>query len=71
MIKVGDIVYRKKSGWSGVPMEVVQVRDLEWNGKVIPQACCKGAMGWIAVGTRPGDTEWFAVASLTHEANSM
>ena len=66
-IKVGNIVYHKKLGWSGVPMEVLE-RDSN-------TALCKGAKGWNVNGlysTKYGVyVKRFAINNLTHEPNSM
>lgn len=62
-IKVGDTVYNNRQGFSGVPMRVIKLRDLDWHGKIIPQAYCEGTNGW---GKEP---EWYAIANLTHTPN--
>jgi hypothetical protein len=62
-IEVGEIVYNNRQGESGVSLRVLELRDLEWHGKVIPQALCRGALGWGK------QAEWYAVSNLTHTPN--
>ena len=66
MIKIGDVVYQKKRGWSGVPMRVVAI-----NGTTI---FCKGAKGWGLNGLYSikyqARVNHYQTANLAHEPNS-
>ncbi len=65
-IKVGDIVYQKKIGWSGLPMEVLSFGKLT--------ALCKGAQGWTLNGLwsleHAARVKRLARRNLTHTRNS-
>ncbi len=62
-IEIGDIVYNNRRGESGIALRVAKLRNLQWHGKTIPQAYCRGAEGW---GFKP---EWYAVSNLAHTPN--
>lgn len=69
-IKIGDTVYQKKRGWSGVPMEVLEFREVDTpNGKVA-QALCTDINGLIRSKNDLRRVSWFAVANLTIIPNS-
>ena len=65
-IKVNDVVYQKKRGWSGVPMRVLELDDTV--------ALCKGALGWTVAGLFSGKhkayVERYAIKNLTHAPDS-
>ncbi len=65
-IKVGDIVYQRKLGWSGVPMEVVELTSLT--------AVCKGAYGWglngLLSSKHRARINEYLLTILTHVPNS-
>ena len=65
-IEVDDTVYRKKRGWSGLPMKVLEVDD-----KV---ALCKGTSGWTVNGLFSEKYKTYvqrhALTKLTHVPNS-
>ncbi len=73
-IKVGDIVYQKRRGWSGVPMEVLELETVIAPFGLVPQALCKGVRGWGVNGLYSWfyktEVARFAVANLTHTPNS-
>lgn len=73
MIEVGDIVYQKKRGWSGVPMQVLELNEIPGKHGMFTQALCKGAQGWDVDGLYSEKyrvrVERFAVANLTTVAN--
>ena len=64
-IKVGDIVYQKKKGWSGVPMRVVALAG--------ESAFCKGAKGWGVNGLFSikyrARVNHYHISQLTHKPN--
>ncbi len=66
-IKVGDIVYQKKKGWSGVPMKVVALTR--------ETAYCKGAKGWGLNGLFSikyrARVNRYHISQLTHEPDSQ
>lgn len=72
--KVGDIVYQKKRGWSGVPMEILSFNDVSTPSGVITQALCRGANGWAVDGLYSVEhgayVRRFAVKNLTRIPNS-
>jgi len=75
MIKVGDIVYQKKRGWSGVPMRVLELNVVDTPHGQVAQALCRGARGWGAVDGLHSEkygvrVARYAVTNLTHVANS-
>lgn len=65
-IKVGDIVYQTKRGWSGVSMEVVALFKIT--------AVCKGAKGYGLNGLYSQKYQAYVnhypIANLTHEPDS-
>ena len=73
VIEVGDIVYEKKSGWSGVPMEVLELNIVDTPHGFISQALCIGAKGWGLNGLYSekydARVKRLAVANLTHRLN--
>ncbi len=73
-IKIGDIVYQKKRGWSGVPMEVVELIQVTSRHGMVTQALCKGAQGWSVNGLYSSKygirVEHYSLEYLTHTPNS-
>lgn len=63
-IRLGDIVYQKKSGWSGYPMKVLELKEVSGKHGVVAQAVCTNSNGLFSEkhGTR---VETYAVANLT------
>ncbi len=72
-IKVGDIVYQRKSGWSGVPMKVLELMTVDTPNGSVAQALCRGARGWGVAGLfsleHKAYVERFALNNLTHTSN--
>ncbi len=72
--KVGDIVYQKRIGHSGVPMEVLELVVVDTPNGPVPQAVCKGTRRWGVNGLysreHKAEVARFAIAYLTHTPNS-
>lgn len=73
-IQVGDKVYQKKRGWSGLPMLVLEINKVNTPNGEIEQALCRGTDGWSVTGLYNNKhkcyVERYAVKNLTHEYNS-
>ena len=73
-IEVGDSVYRNRLGWSGLPMEVLELKTVKTPYGDVSQALCKGAKGWGLNGLLSEKhgvrVSSFAVSNLTHSPNS-
>ena len=73
-IKVGDIVYQMKRGWSGVPMEVVELIQITSPSGTVTQALCKGAQEWGVAGLYSAKygthVKHYTLDYLTHTPNS-
>lgn len=71
-IHVGETVYEKRRGWSGVPLEIVDFEDRT----TYAVAIVKGANGWNVKGSiskKYGDARIrrISLRKLTREYNSM
>jgi hypothetical protein len=74
MLKTGDIVYQKKRGWSGVPMRILELNQVNTPNGEITQALCRGAKGFGVSGLYSeryrAYVRRFAISNLTKEPNS-
>ena len=65
-IKIGDRVYQKRIGHSGIPMRVYGLRQTKTPNGLVEQAFCSNWNGLLSEKYKVrGD--WFAVNNLTHD----